>query len=129
MSADSHFAVASALASLGEFEQAVHALHEAGFEKKAIGAYFLMGLPAQSVDDVRKTIEYVGRSEATPYVAEYSPIPHTPMWELALEHSEYELADEPLFQNNTLLPCWDKAQRAEVPELKKRVQALRQMPG
>jgi radical SAM superfamily enzyme YgiQ (UPF0313 family) len=111
--------------SEGEFEVAVHGLYKAGFTRKEIGAYILMGLPAQSVDSVRKTIEFVGRLGAMPYLAEYSPIPHTPMWELALQHSEYELVSEPLFHNNTLLPCWDKAQRARVPELKKRVQAFR----
>jgi hypothetical protein len=111
--------------SEGEFENAVHDLFRAGFTKREIGAYILMGLPAQSVDGVRKTIEFVGRLGATPYLTEYSPIPHTPLWELALEHSEYELASEPLFHNNTLLPCWDEAQRARVPQLKKRVQAFR----
>ena len=111
--------------SEGEFENAVHDLFRAGFTKREIGAYILMGLPAQSVDGVRKTIEFVDRLGATPYLTEYSPIPHTPLWELALEHSEYELASEPLFHNNTLLPCWDEAQRARAPQLKKRIQAIR----
>jgi hypothetical protein len=112
--------------SEGEFERAVSHLHEAGFTKKEIGAYILMGLPKQAVNSVMETIEYVGRSGAMPYLAEYSPIPHTPMWETALEHSEYDLSSEPLFHNNTLLPCWEKTQRAKVPELKKRVQVFRQ---
>jgi radical SAM superfamily enzyme YgiQ (UPF0313 family) len=112
--------------SEGEFEKAVHNLFKAGFTKREIGAYILMGLPAQSVDDVRKTIEFVGRLGATPYLAEYSPIPHTLMWEKALEHSEYDLTSEPLFHNNTLLPCWDDVQRARVPDLKRRVQTFRE---
>jgi len=112
--------------SEGEFERALSHLHRAGFTKGEIGAYILMGLPGQSLDSVLKTIEYVGHSGAMPYLAEYSPIPHTPMWEMAVEHSEYDLSSEPLFQNNTLLPCWDKTQRAKVPDLKKRVQGLRQ---
>lgn len=111
--------------SEGEFEKAVHYIQNAGFSKREIGAYIMMGLPAQSVDSVRMTIEFVSRLGATPYLAEYSPIPHTPMWETALEHSEYDLASEPLFHNNSLLPCWSKGQRDRVPELKKRVQALR----
>jgi radical SAM superfamily enzyme YgiQ (UPF0313 family) len=111
--------------SEGEFENAVHDLYRAGFTKREIGAYILMGLPAQSVDGVRKTIEFVGRLGEMPYLSEYSPMPHTSLWESALEYSEYELASEPLFHNNTLLPCWDKAQRARAPQLKKRVQAFR----
>ena len=111
--------------SEGEFEKAVGHLQAAGFDKKEIGAYILMGLPGQSVDSVRETIEFVGRLGATPYLAEYSPIPHTPLWEKALEHSDYAIDAEPLFHNNTLLPCWNEPQRAKVTELKKRVQAYR----
>ena len=114
--------------SEGEFEKAVGHLRAAGFTKKEIGAYILMGLPEQSVVSVLESIEFVGRLGATPFLAEYSPIPHTPMWENALEHSEYELDSEPLFHNNTLLPCWDAAQRSRVPELKRRVQAFREAP-
>jgi len=112
--------------SEGEFEKAVGCLQAAGFSRKEIGAYILMGLPGQSVDSVRETIEFVGRAGVMPYLAEYSPIPHTPMWEEALEHSDYALDAEPLFHNNTLLPCWNERQRAGVPELKRRIQAYRE---
>jgi hypothetical protein len=38
-------------------------------------------------------------------LAEYSPIPHTDDWEVSVSISSYPLMDEPLFHNNTLLPC------------------------
>jgi radical SAM superfamily enzyme YgiQ (UPF0313 family) len=110
----------------GEFEKAVYNLQKAGFLKREIGVYVLMGLPGQSVESVENTIKFVSQVGATPYLAEYSPIPHTPMWEEAVTNSNYELSSEPLFHNNTLLPCWDEAQRARVPELKKRVMEIRQ---
>lgn len=111
--------------SEGEFERAVHNLRKAGFSGKDIGVYILMGLPGQPAESVAETIDFVGRTGATPYLAEYSPIPQTPMWEMAQAHSDYDLSSEPLFHNNTLLPCWDDDQRAKVPELKKRVLEIR----
>jgi hypothetical protein len=47
------------------------------------------------------------------------------LWEKAVESSEYDLAGEPLFHNNTLLSCWDRAQRAELPRLKRLVSEIR----
>jgi radical SAM superfamily enzyme YgiQ (UPF0313 family) len=109
----------------GEFERAVQNFLKAGFTEDDIGAYILMGLPGQSVDSVIRTTNFAGRVGATPYLAEYSPLPHTPMWKSALSHSSYDLAAEPLFHNCTLLPCWDPGQRERVPELKKRVIEMR----
>ena len=112
--------------SEGEFEKAVYNLRKAGFVGEQIGVYILMGLPGQSVESVAETIDFVGRTGARPHLAEYSPIPHTPMWEMARACSEYDLSSEPLFHNNTLLPCWDDDKRARVPELKKQVLEIRQ---
>jgi hypothetical protein len=70
---------------------------------------------------VGESIDYVAAAGAAPYLAEYSPIPHTPMWTEALQSSPYDLDTEPLFHNNTLLPCWDAHQREEYGRLKKRV--------
>jgi radical SAM superfamily enzyme YgiQ (UPF0313 family) len=112
--------------SEGEFEKAVHHLKEAGFSKKQIGAYILMGLPGQSVESVINTIRFLAETGATPYLAEYSPLPHTQMWEKAIASSDYDLVSEPLFHNNTLLPCWNMNKRARVPEIKKLVREARE---
>ena len=111
--------------SEGEFERAVYHLKKAGFSSEQIGVYILMGLPEQSVESVAETIDFVGRTGAMPYLAEYSPIPQTPMWEMAQALSDYDLSSEPLFHNNTLLPCWDDEKRAKVPDLKKQVLKIR----
>jgi len=112
--------------SEGEFERAVYHLKDAGFSKKQIGAYILMGLPGQSVESVMNTIRFVAGTGAMPYLAEYSPLPHTPMWEKAIASSDYDLASEPLFHNNTLLPCWSADEKARVPGLKSLVREARQ---
>ena len=111
--------------SEGEFDRAVMNLRKAGFTKKDIGAYVLVGLPGQSVQSVLETIAFVGDRGATPYLAEYSPIPYTALWQKAVEHSRYDLISEPLFHNNTLMPCWDDSQKAQFPELKQRVLDIR----
>lgn len=53
-------------------------------------------------------IDLVAATGARPILAEYSPIPGTAQWQEALRHSRYDLADEPLFHNNSLLPCLDR---------------------
>ncbi|MFH1481813.1 MAG: radical SAM protein [Pseudomonadota bacterium] len=111
--------------SPGEFEKAILNLTEAGFVKKEIGAYILMGLPGQKVDSIMDTIRFVGRVGVTPYLAEYSPLPHTPMWKDALLTSPYDLASEPLFHNNSLLPCWDEDQKQKLAQIKRLVRQIR----
>jgi len=85
-----------------------------------------MGLPGQSVDSVSRTIDFVENAGAVPFLAEYSPLPHTPLWEEAVACSGYDLAGEPLFHNNTLLPCWDKDKRQRVPFLRRMVREVRE---
>jgi hypothetical protein len=111
--------------SEGDFERAVRCLLKAGFSRDQIGAYILAGLPGQSVRSVKDSAEFVSRAGATPYLAEYSPIPHTPLWEAAVAASEYDLLSEPLFHNNTLLPCWNEEQRKEFTQVKAKVLEIR----
>jgi hypothetical protein len=111
--------------SEGDFERAVRCLFKAGFAGKQIGAYVLAGLPGQSVSSVMESVEFVSRAGAMPYLAEYSPIPHTPLWEKAVAVSQYDLRSEPLFHNNTLLPCWNEDQRREFELVKARVLEIR----
>ena len=52
-----------------------------------------------------ETIEFVFDIGAKPILAEFSPIPQTKLWKEAKENSKYDLENEPLFHNNTILPC------------------------
>jgi radical SAM superfamily enzyme YgiQ (UPF0313 family) len=86
-------------------EYAVACLREAGYATQDIGVYLLCGLPGQTAAEVREAIQYVQQCGARPVIAEYSPLPGTALWEASVESSPYPLAKEPLFHNNTLLPC------------------------
>lgn len=110
----------------GDFERAMHHLQKAGFGPQDIGAYILIGLPGQRMDAIFKSIEFAAAHGAFPYLAEYSPVPHTALWNRAVACSEYDLLSEPLFHNNTLLPCWDGSQKKELPRLKQLVWETRE---
>lgn len=88
-----------------EFEESVRNLHSAGFSPEEIGVYLMAGLPETRFEDIKRSIDYVFDCGATPRIVEYSPIPGTPLWEKAVKRSPFPLEDEPLFHNNTVLPC------------------------
>lgn len=90
--------------NLNLIDAAAH-LTRAGYPNDAIGVYLLCGLPGQSAEEVMESIRFVQSCGARPIIAEYSPIPGTGLWKEALDSSPYPIAQEPLFQNNTLLPC------------------------
>jgi hypothetical protein len=54
---------------------------------------------------VAESIRLVKDHGARPYLAEYSPIPGTSLWSAALRCSSFDLANEPLLHNNSILPC------------------------
>ena len=84
---------------------AVNAMKLAGYKSQDIGVYILCGLPKQSADEVRESIHFVRACGARPIVAEFSPIPGTALWQDSLKVSSYNIGEEPLYQNNSLLPC------------------------
>lgn len=110
----------------GDFERAVENLLHAGFQGSEIGAYLLAGLPGQTVEAVHAALSLVEQTGVMPFISEYSPIPHTALWEAARTASAYDLAAEPLFHNNTLLSCWGTRERDRLPELRKRLRAIRE---
>ena len=101
------------------FERAVGFLKRAGFEGASICAYVLAGLPFQRGSDVRKTVDYVSGLGLRVSLADYSPIPHTALFERHHASARYPVADEPPFQNNALFPfAWEGFTEAELNELK-----------
>jgi CRISPR-associated DxTHG motif protein len=88
-----------------EFQRAIACLKNAGFEQNQIGAYLLVGLPGQPVSTMAQSIAIVKQNGITPVLAHYSPIPHTRLWPEAVASSRYDLASDPVFTNNAVLPC------------------------
>lgn len=97
-----------------EFEKAVRYLKEAGFSGKQIGAYLLFGLPGQDYRLLELSIRMVRSLGIQPILAQYSPIPRTPLWDEAVRVSAYDLSADPIFHNNSIFPCleggfsWEK---------------------
>jgi len=89
-----------------EFKQeAVRLLQQEGFTRDQVGVYILAGLPGQTANQVARSIEFVHQSGFRPFISEYSPIPGTAIWDAAVQASPFPIVDEPLFHNNSLLPC------------------------
>jgi radical SAM superfamily enzyme YgiQ (UPF0313 family) len=65
----------------GAFSSAMANLTKAGFQPEQIGVYLLCGLPGQDQNEVAHSIRMV------------------------LDHGAFDLASEPLYHNNTILPC------------------------
>jgi radical SAM superfamily enzyme YgiQ (UPF0313 family) len=100
-----------------EFSQAVLHLKRAGFDYGKVGAYLLIGLPGQSEAAVKDSIRYVKKNHLRPVLAQYTPIPHTALWDMAAAVSRYDLNADPIFSNNAIFPCqterfsWDMITR------------------
>ncbi len=92
-----------------DFQKAVSALKSAGFPAGQTGAYLLTGLPEQSLDEVELSVRGVLRSGITPVLTHYTPIPHTSLWDKAVKMSRYDLNKNPVFANNSILPCSQKS--------------------
>jgi len=88
-----------------ELRLAVSHLKNVGYKTGEIGIYLLCGIPGQSAEEVEKSIEFVRECGAKPVLAEYSPIPGTKMWDEAVACSPFDIQREPLYHNNSLLPC------------------------
>jgi hypothetical protein len=103
----------------GDLIQAIKCLRQAGFETKEIGVYILSGLPGQEWREVAYSIDYVKAAGGMPYLAEYSPIPGSPLWPKAVETARFPIAADPIYQNNSLFPCagdfsWETVQRIKM---------------
>ncbi len=97
----------------------VDCLRTAGFKPWEIGVYVLAGLPRQSRVEVEESLRFAARLKVRLYVAEYSPIPGSPLWTESVRASSYPLEEEPLTHNNTVLPLqWAQLTPSDLEELK-----------
>ena len=87
-----------------EFKKAVDYLLEAGFKSSQIGAYLLIGIPGQNIQEIIDSIHFVIDCGAHPRLAKFSAIPGTKIWDEAKSYFNLEGEDDPLFHNDALLP-------------------------
>jgi radical SAM superfamily enzyme YgiQ (UPF0313 family) len=105
-----------------EFREAIKHLKRAGYSSKEMGVYILIGLPGQRVEEAEESIALVRETGAKPILVEYSPIPHTPLFEKAKKMSQFDIEREPLYHNNTIIPCqWDGFTLADYKKLKEKL--------
>lgn len=83
------------------FAAAVENLRAAGYARDRIEAYILAGLPGQRAEIVEESIAFARSLGVRVKLAEYAPIPGTPLFGAALAATP-ELAAEPLLHNNTV---------------------------
>jgi len=87
-----------------EFKKAVDYLLKAGFKTSQIGAYLLIGLPGQNLQEIIDSIRFVIDCGAHPRLAKFSAIPGTKIWSEAKSHFNLKGGIDPLFHNDALLP-------------------------
>ncbi len=78
------------------FITAIENLNAAGFQRNTIETYLMTGLPEQTVQQVLSSIRFAHQQGVIVRLAEYSPIPRTPLF----VHAPKAVRDEPLLQNN-----------------------------
>lgn len=102
------------------FVEAMSNLRAVGYRPEQIGVYILCGLPGQSLDEVKRSVDLAVAEGGTPRLAEYSPIPGTAEWKDAVETTHLPLVEEPLLHNNSIYWWASGAMRPEdMAELKR----------
>lgn len=85
----------------GDFPAAVENLKSAGFRPENITVYILAGLPRQDWREVEESVRYAAGFGVKVSLAEYSPVPGTPLWKESVALCPLPLEEEPLYHNNT----------------------------
>lgn len=102
-----------------DFSRAFRELAAAGFRGDQIRAYVLAGLPGQEAAQVEESIRFARARGIRISIAEFSPVPGSPLWEDCVKTSELPLAEEPLYHNNCFFPMeWERFRREDLARLK-----------
>ena len=106
----------------GSFAATVEILKESGFAPREIGVYILAGLPRQHRSEVEASVEECIQAGVKIYIAEFSPVPGSALWETCISESSLPLAEEPLLQNNTFFPmAWSGFSPEHMHRIKQKV--------
>ncbi|MBN2007817.1 cobalamin-dependent protein [candidate division KSB1 bacterium] len=77
---------------------------QAGFQRKDIDVYVIMGLPEQPLDEVINSMIFVASLGAKVRLTSFSPIPGTLDWERSVSRHGFPADADPLLTNNTVYP-------------------------
>ncbi len=103
-----------------DLRKALNHLERAGFKRKDINVYLMVGLPDQDVSGVREGILNVCNLGAQPRLAYFSPIPGTSDWEKIVSRRYLENDADPLLHNKMVFPyVWGNIAPDEFESLKK----------
>jgi len=97
-------AKASSKVSVDDLEKALLNLEKAGYNRKEINVYLMVGLPGQEISGVKESILHVRRLEATPRLTYFSPIPGTPEWTTSVKRGIIAENADPLLHNKLTFP-------------------------
>ncbi len=86
------------------FLNSVKFLLDAGYESKDIGVNLLLGLPGETFESMKGSIEFVSDLRLRIYPEEYSPIPGTEYYRLA----GFDKTEDPLKHNNSIFPMYKR---------------------
>jgi radical SAM superfamily enzyme YgiQ (UPF0313 family) len=102
--------------------KALDHLERAGFKRKDINVYLMVGLPDQDVSEVREGILNVCNLGAQPRLAYFSPIPGTSDWEKIVSRGYLEEKADPLLHNKLVFPyVWGNITPDEFESLRKTI--------
>ena len=88
-------------ASAEDLSRALEELERAGYERRAVGVYLILGLPGQEAAGVAESVRFVRGLRATPRVAFFSPIPGTAEWTTLVRRGVLAEDSDPLLHNKT----------------------------
>lgn len=103
-----------------DFLKAVKHLRTAGFKSEDIGAYIMIGLPDEPVEEIRDSIAFVASQNIRVHLEEYSPIPQTPYYELTGLPPDAD----PLLHNNSVFAIYRPERNQRLRELKTLTHAI-----
>ncbi len=92
--------------SPSDLEQAVIHLEKAGYPRKSLEAYVLMGLPQQPLEEVYQSILFVHSLGIKVRLASFSPIPGTVDYQRAVRAGLFPADADPLLTNKSIYPLF-----------------------
>ncbi len=101
--------------------RAAKLLTDAGFTNKEVGAYVMMNLPGQTVQEVLDAVDVCLDAGIDVSVNEFTPIVGSDIWMELVNSGKLSGLEDPLLLNNTIMPYWWKNMTVDEIEYIKRV--------